>query len=164
MALTNAEHQRLYRERKKQRQKAAAEATTNYLKLPFSDYFSRADWSVGQQCLDEVGVAPPTFDADEDPQWREDWNEYGGMEYRGSIGRAERMVGAFLDAATDLARIINQYKLEQIDQAISELGDLDISDSARRRKAFEEAARLHNIRDRLDRTIRWSLREYQIKD
>lgn len=164
MALTNAEHQRLYRERKKQRQKAAAEATADYLKLPFNEYLATADWSVGQQCLDEVGIMPPTFDADEDPQWRDDWNEHGGMDYRGSIGRAERMVGAFLDAAQDLARIINQYKLEQIDQAISELGDLDISDRARRSEAFEEAARLHNIRDRLDKTIRWTLREYQIKD
>jgi hypothetical protein len=164
VALTNAEHQRLYRERKKQRQKAAAEATADYLKQPFNEYFAKADWSVGQQCLDEVGITPPTFDVDEDPQWHEDWNEHGGMDYRGSIGRAERMVGAFLDAAAYLARIINQYKLEQIDQAISELGELDISDVALRKKAFADAARLQNIRDRLDRTIRWSLREYQIKD
>lgn len=166
MALSPAEKQRRYRERQKERRfdktaRNAPDAAAPVLAQPFFKFFSEhgKEWDdIAVMALDEVGITPPAFDDDDDPHW----HLYGDTD-RGSIGRAERMVGAFLDSAAALARIINEYKREEITRAITELEQSDLSDPAVRTKALAEIVRLTKLRDRLDKQVRWSLPEWKVK-
>jgi hypothetical protein len=158
MAKTAAEYQRAYRERKADLAKQAGDPTDQISTRPFSDYVTTdGNWAVIEEVLDYVGVTPPAFIADNDEQWREQWGE----PYRASIGRAERMVGAFLDAASGLAHTIARYKRKEIDQAISNLEASDMTLPAIKRKALAEIVRLNRIRDQLDKQVRWSLPQWK---
>ncbi|ESY66309.1 MULTISPECIES: hypothetical protein [Mesorhizobium] len=158
MAKTAAEYQRAYRERKAELAKQAGDPTDKISKLPFSDYVTTdGNWPVVEEVLDCVGVTPPAFDADDDKQWREEWGE----PYRASIGRAERMVGAFLDAASGLADAIARYKRKEIDRVIADLEASDMNVPAAKKKALAEIVRLNRIRDQLDKQVRWSLSQWK---
>ncbi|MER8691906.1 hypothetical protein NKI77_18170 [Mesorhizobium opportunistum] len=158
MAKTAAEYQRAYRERKAELAKQAGDPTDKISARPFSEYVENdGNWTVIQEVLDCVGVTPPAFGADKDDQWREEWGE----PYRASIGRAERMVGAFLDAASGLADAIARYKRKEIDRAIADLEASDITAPAIKKKALAEIVRLNRIRDQLDKQVRWSLPQWK---
>ncbi|ESZ30593.1 hypothetical protein [Mesorhizobium sp. L2C084A000] len=158
MAKTAAEYQRAYRERKAELAKQAGDPTDKIAKQPFNEYLpSDRNWPVIEEVLDYVGITPPAFDADDDEQWREEWGE----PYRASIGRAERMVGAFLDAASGLADAINRYKRKEIERAIADLEAADMTAPAVKKKALAEIVRLNRMRDQLDKQVRWSLPQWK---
>jgi hypothetical protein len=163
MALTPAQKQKRYRERLKAREKKAPELTTDFLKQPFNEYLaSTHGWEDVWYPLDWAGIGPdalPAFDSDDDPEH----DPEADGPYRGSIGRAERLVGAFLDAATGLATIINRYKREQIEAAIARLEATDVADRRKRKQAIADIVRLNKIRDRLDKQVRWPLPEWKVK-
>ncbi|MCO5163528.1 MAG: hypothetical protein M9939_20550 [Mesorhizobium sp.] len=164
MALSNTDRVRDFRNRKKKERKVAADDVADIASTPFFEFWqSRQNiWSEADESLASVGVVAPTFDDDSDLDWQEEWAAFGDT-YRGSIGRAERMVGAFLDSAGALARIINEYKREEITRAITKLEQSDLSDPAVRTKALAEIVRLTKLRDRLDKQVRWSLPEWKVK-
>jgi hypothetical protein len=87
-----------------------------------------------------------------DPEWREEW----GVENRGALGRAERMVVAFIDSARALAKLIQLFKLQEIDAAIERLSRRKLATPADRTKAFTEHKRLNAIRARLTKEVRHS--------
>lgn len=158
MAKTAAEYQRAYRERKAELAKQAGDPTDKISARPFSDYVTTdGNWPVIEEVLDCVGVTPPAFDADVDEQWQEQWGE----PYRASIGRAERMVGAFLDAASGLADAIARYKRREVDRAIADLEAADMTVPAVKKKALAEIVRLNRMRDQLDKQVRWSLPQWK---
>ena len=113
--------------------------------------------------LEWAGVDPrgiPTFEADDDPEHSE---QLGDGPTRGSIGRAERMVGCFLDAASELASTINKYKKREIDRAIAEIETSDLSDPSTRKHALKEVVRLNKLRDRLSKQVRWTIPQWELK-
>jgi hypothetical protein len=62
MALSPAEKQKRYRERKKQADKAAVDAVSTYLKRPFSEWLSKNDGNFNDDFifpLDWAGIKPP---------------------------------------------------------------------------------------------------------
>jgi hypothetical protein len=160
MAQTQAEIQKRYRERLKAEKAKAPDETDVFLQRPFFQFLAeQGKWlDDANVALTEVGITPPTFNDDSDPYWQEN-----GDKDRGSIGRAERMVGAFLDSAVALASDINRYKREEITRAITKLEQSDLSDPTVRTKALVEIVRLTKLRDRLDKQVRWSLPEWKVK-
>ena len=164
MALTPAEKQRRYRERLKKRERAAPEVTTDFLRRPFSEYVAAHEHEYQDVWypLEWAGIRPdaiPFFESDDDP----DHDPTSDGPNRGSIGRAERMVGMLLDAAASLAGMINRYKREQIAAAIAELEAGDLTDPAIKKQALADLVRLNKIRDRLDKQVRWPLPEWKVK-
>lgn len=168
MALSPAEKQRRYRERKKEALKAAPDQTQSFLTTPFNEFIGNDPvgsdlWNEVRTSLEWAGINPdgiPSFDADDDPEHSE---ELGDGPVRGSIGRAERMVGSFLDAASHLADAINAYKRRELDRAIVEIEASDLSDPATRKHALKEIVRLNKLRDRLAKQVRWSFPEWKVK-
>ena len=160
MALTQAEIQKRYRERLKAEKAKAPERTDEVLRRPFFQFLAEhGKWlNDADPALTDVGITPPEFDDDVD----EFWERYGEID-RGSIGRAERMVGAFLDSAVALASDINRYKREEITRAITTIEQSDLTDPAARKKALAEMVRLTKLRDRLNKQVRWTLPEWKVK-
>lgn len=153
-----AEYKREWRKEQKRKAAGVGDPTDAIANLPFDRYFrDAANWEIACESLDCVGIEPPTFDADSDDQWSEEWN----IPYRGSIGRAERMVGAFLDAATELAQVINVYKLEQVETAINAAvarsANLPRGDVEALKASFAEIDRLKTIRTKLRKPTRHTL-------
>ncbi|TGS92706.1 hypothetical protein EN814_23990 [Mesorhizobium sp. M2D.F.Ca.ET.171.01.1.1] len=158
MAKTSAEYQRAYRQRKAELAKRAGDPTDKVATQPFSEFLANdGNWPVIEEVLDRVGVTPPVFDSDTDDQWQEQWEE----PYRASIGRAERMVGAFLDAASGLASAIARYKRHEIDRAIADLEASGLNDAASRKAALSQIMRLNRVREQLDRQVRWTLPQWK---
>jgi hypothetical protein len=164
MALTPSEKQKRYRERLKEKERAAPEITREFLKQSFNEYLDEnlSEWTEVTTYLEWAGVKhPPEFESDEDPEWI---NEETDGPYRGAIGRAERMVGCFLDAATQLAEIINDYKRQEIERALAELERADLSDPAVKKEVVANLVRLNKIQDRLKKRVRWTLPEWKVKE
>ena len=166
MAKTAAEYQKAYRERKKKQAKLAGDPTDVIASRTFSDYIQEDFNSYQSEVhypLEWSGISPdalPTFESDEDPEY----DAQTDGSYRGSIGRAERMVGMYSSAATGLAGLINHYKRAEIDRAIAALEKADLSDPAERKRALGEMARLAKMRAQLDKNVRLTIPQYEVKE
>ena len=85
--------------------------------------------------------------------------------YRGatnSLAKAEITVGQLIDAAAAMARIINDYKRNEIDARISEIEQSDLSNPDVKKKAFVAMARLTKMRDQLDKQVRWNFPQWKV--
>lgn len=165
MALTPAEKQKRYRERKREQERLAGDPTDAIAKRSFSD-FIQADLDSFQvnvlYQLEWAGINPdavPTFEKDDDP----DHDPQTDGPYRGSIGRAERMVSMLMDAGRGLAYLIRDYKREEIDRAIAEIEQADMTDPAVKKKALADIVRLTKMRERLDKDARVPMPQYEVK-
>ena len=157
MKKTPAQYQREYRQRLKDRAKLASDPTDAIAKRPFSE---GDPWQVMDWYLETAGITIPDYSAagDADPEWREE-----DGPNRGSIGRAERIVGSLLDAAGALAGEINQYKTEEINARIAELEQADLSDPDIKKQALADIVTLTKIRDQLQKQVRWTLPQWRVK-
>ena len=164
MAKTAAEYQRAYRERKAKQAKLAGDPTDAIVSTKFHEFLAESDhWhSDVLYPLEWAGISPDAFqafDRDDDP----DHDPQTDGPYRGSIGRAERMVGMFLDVASGLASTINDYKRREIDRAIANLEASDMTDPVGKKKALNEIVRLNKLRDQLDKQVRWTIPQWRLK-
>lgn len=177
MALTNAEIQRRWRERRKAKKSEAlksadGEAVASIMSKPFFEYFARhGDEMTFTMCLDTAGIEPPDFADDNAPK-----SATGEIEkifdenpehsvYHGatnSLARAEIMVGQLIDAAASLARIVNDYKRDEIEARILEIEQSDLSDPDVKKKAFADMVRLKKMRDQLDKQVRWTFPQWKV--
>jgi hypothetical protein len=157
MKKTSAQYQREYRQRLKDRAKFATDPTDAITKRPFSE---GDPWEVLDWYLETAGIAIPDYAAagDSDPEWKEE-----DGPNRGSIGRAERIVGLLLDAASALAGQINQYKTDEINARIAELEKADLSDPDVRKQALADIVTLTKIRDQLQKQVRWTLPQWKVR-
>ncbi|TCT12674.1 hypothetical protein EDC22_102359 [Tepidamorphus gemmatus] len=167
MALSPAEKQRRYRERQKvkmaeqaKQARHVADDTAPFLAVTFAD-FLRQDGEAQanalpfiQETLGSVGLDSTDWEADEDPEWHE--YQWDGTTDRGLLGKAERMVGAFLDSARALSELINRYKLQEIDRALAEIERADLSDPEAKKQALADVVRLNALRKRLHKEVRYS--------
>ena len=138
MALTPAEKSKAYRDRKKAARKPAElltgntisiieEGTHAYLKEPFfEDPVLEANYSNVTLALELIGIEAPTFEDDSSPSEHALDEAIAGVENpfpgaQGSIGRAEVMIDCLLDAASEMAAIVNAYKRRELQKRISEI-------------------------------------------
>jgi hypothetical protein len=166
MALTPAEKQRRYRERKKAEQKLAGDMTRPFLKEPFFVAAAKdPNWAGVEANLDLAGFELPTFQDDSGPKsFTGTFDEDGTYDnYSGSIGRAEIMLGGLLDTVTELAGIINRYKRKEIADRIHEIETADLSDPEKRIQALADIVRLKKMLDQLDRQVRWGFPQWEVK-
>ncbi len=136
MPLSNAEKQRRYRERKKlekqkpeQRKEAirpSEDELAPYLRSSFGDFLKdRADQTLFYETLYWCGVQVDVNLENDRPNLdtKDDWQAVGIEP--SSLNIATGMVGAFIDAAQELSVLINEYKLQEIDQAMKTASQAD---------------------------------------
>lgn len=177
MALSNAERQQRFQDRKRQRKKEErrepeSERVAEIMRTPFFSFFNiHGDEEVFAACLDTAGIDPPMFRDDSAPA-----SATGEIEllfadnpedsvYRGatnSLAKAEIMVGQLIDAAAAMARIINDYKRSEIDARISEIEQAHLSNPDAKKKAFADMARLTKMRGQLDKQVRWTFPQWKV--
>ena len=173
MVKTATERTRAFRARKRAASDEAPDATLPYQQSSFAEFYGENLTDV-QIPLDIAGIQAPDFsEFDANPksatgaieqidiEGGEPGATYAGA--KGAIGRAEIMVAAWLDAASELASIINRYKTQEIDRAIRELEHADLSDPSEKKRALSEIVRLSRIRDRLGKKVRRVLSEWKVK-
>lgn len=154
----------LAREAEERRQ--MPDASYPFLHTPFFEYLENdPNWTNVEQNFDLMGLPAPVFDDDTGPSSQsgqfDEEDVYAG--YAGSIGRAEVMVGQLLDAAAELASIINRYKLREIEARTAELKQSALGDPAQREDAIDQAVRLSRLRDHLEKRVRRTLPEWSLK-
>jgi len=163
MPKDSAQRVKDHRERKLREARRAGDPTDTLPGPKFFEYVNESgDWTEVEYYLDWLGIASsawPQFSNDEDPGYLEGVDE---GPYRGSIGRAERMVGFFLDAAINLASSINDYKKKKIDDAIKALESSDMTDPEQRKLALQEIVRLNKLREQLIKKVRWELPQWRV--
>lgn len=171
MALSPAEKQREYRkrlkekrDRKEEKRKVPYDLTDDVCTRPFNEFLTFDDWIEVHTLLEWAGIDPhgiPSFDNDSDPGYRPDLDV--GVPNRGSIGRAERMIGCLLDAASQLAIYVNDYKKQEVERAIAELESRDLNDPSAKKQALAEIVRLTKILDRLSKKCHRPLPEWSVR-
>ena len=178
MANPNAEAQRRWRERKKQKRLDAlklpgTQRDERLYRRPFFEAFqddgnaSNVDIS-----LDCAGIEPVAFEDDGGPksfsgQIEQGASESGQVAYEGatnSLGRAEVMVGCLIDAAAELAGIINTYKRKEIRTRIAEIEQSDLTDPVERKAALAQIVRLNRLMDQIDKQVRWTFKQWKIDE
>ena len=180
MALSNAERQRLHYQRQKDKKKGNLKQPDNVgLAIAAEDPFY--EWFQGQaggfsdfaKCFDTAGMDAPDIVDDSDPKSlsgeieRSFADEPERSPYArggGSLARAEIMVGCLIDAAFELARIINEYKRKQIDARLREIENADLSDPSIKKDALAEVVLLRKMHEHLDKQVRWTFPQWKLAD
>ncbi|MBL4928012.1 hypothetical protein [Fuscibacter oryzae] len=175
MPNANAEAQRRWRLRQKTEKKAdlrRAVTATDVFKTPFFEFlgdfcYSSSDFNVA---LDLAGIETPQFDDDLGPEAHtrdlaipppdDDFYPFKGT--KGSLGRAEVMVGCLIDAAADLAHQVNEYKRQEIKSRLAEIEASDLSDPETKKAALQNVTRLNKMLDQLDKQVRWTFPQWKV--
>ena len=172
MAMTANERKRAQLERDREALRRAPDSIYPYLKQPFFQYFNdNYDLESIDQTFQLMGMEMPDFDDDLGPAAHVSKNYMAEQEdiemlftgSEGSIGRAEVMVGFLLDAASQLARLINTFKQAELKAAQAALELQDLSDAAAKRAAIAEAVHIAKLQEELKKSVRWSLPQWQVK-
>lgn len=178
MANANADAQRKWRERQKQKRLdglkiASIISDANLFRQPFFEAYENAGNAQNVEVsLDCAGIAPVEFLDDRGPKSFSGQIEQGAAEngeeaYRGasnSLERAEVVVGCLIDAAAELGSIINSYKRKEIIQRIAEIEASDLADPAERKAALTQVVRLNKLMDQLDKQVRWTFKQWKIDE
>jgi hypothetical protein len=163
MALTPAEKQRRYRERKEAKLAAEAESAGIFIR-PFSDFYADNWNSELEFYFDVMGFKAPDFDDDSGIKpLTESLDAEDVEKAANSLGKAEMIISCLLDAAGELARSVKQYKAEEINARIAELEARDLSDPEAKKQALADIVRLTKYRDQLEKQVRWSLPQWKVK-
>ena len=78
---------------------------------------------------------------------------------KGAIGRAEVIIDCLVDAASELAGVVNNYKRHEIESRLSEL---ESSSEADRATAMKEAVRLNKMLDQLSKRVRRDFPQWKV--
>jgi hypothetical protein len=172
MALTGAEKAQRFRDRQKAKRldqlKGPGLAANDLFRRPFFEAVAEnGNYTSVQIALEVAGIEPPSFDDDRGPTALALKGVLDEMESpfsvaENSLGRAETMVGCFLDAAVELAGIVNTFKQEEIAARLAEIEQQELTDPAKRKNVVAQIVRLNNISDKLKKQIRWTLPQWKI--
>jgi hypothetical protein len=172
MAMSAKERKQKQLKREQEGLRLLPDSTYPYLATPFYQHLEMdPNWSSVTLAFDLLGIEPPDFKDDRGPEafarqecfaTDEDRTEaFNGSS--GSIGRAEVIVGVLLDAASELASIINKFKLQELKQRLDEVEGTDFSDPALRKEALEAVVHIGKIKDELSKNVRKTLPLWQVK-
>lgn len=172
MAMTPAEKQRAYRMRKRKEETRKNDALADLYREPFFKFYEdHGEWSTLAIALHFAGYEVPDFPDDRGPEAYSiadheiDPNDPDDDPFEGktnSLGRAELMVGSFIDAAITLAGMVNGYKKKELRARLAEIEAADLSDPAVKKAALKDAARLHKMLDQLEREVRWTFPQWKV--
>ncbi len=173
MALTGAEKAQRFRDRQKAKKldqlKGPGRAASDLFRTPFFEVLQDdPNFSSVQMALELAGIEAPSFDDDQGPTALAIEGVLDGVDdpfpvAENSLGRAETMVGCFLDAAVELAGIVNSYKQREIAARLAEIEAHDMTDPETRKAAMAEIVRLTKISDQLKKQVRWTLPQWKVE-
>lgn len=165
MALTPAEKQKAYRERELAQRKAASDSTYPYLRETFSAFLEHeGNYQNVEIALGLAGIEAPLIEDERDPVAFALEEVVAGVENpfpgaKGAIGRAEVIIDCLVDAASELAGVVNNYKRHEIESRLSEL---ESSSEADRATAMKEAVRLNKMLDQLSKRVRRDFPQWKV--
>lgn len=178
MALSNAERQRRHYQRQKEKKRAGLKQTEalefkEVAQTPFFEYFQEVTcgFSDFTLCFDLAGIEPPNIKDDTDPKslygeierdFAEEPENSPYVKGGGSLARGELMVGCLIDAAWQMASMLNSYKRNEINNRIAELEASDLSDADERKKALNDMVQLKSMLDQLEKEVRWSFPQWKV--
>lgn len=168
MALSAAERKRKQRERQAAERGPKVDPAYQYADVPFFQFAaSHGSWGNVELMFDLMGIEPPEFlddtgPAPYDPSGHDEVIEaYEGR--LGSVGRAEIMIEHLVDAAIELADIVNDYKVKAVERRILELEEADLLTPEERKAAVVELGALQQMKDRLSKGVRRTLPEWSAR-
>lgn len=174
MAMTNAEKVRAHRERKKAQEQVRAKQAErlSIFDQPAEPFYR---WYEGgsdfQMCLDIAGIEAPAIEDDSDPKsatgeiepiFADNPEDSPYYNAKGSLSRAEIMVGALISATVELADLINRYKRKEITDRIHAIETTDLSDPDTRKQALADIVRLKKMLDQLNKQVRWTFPQWKV--
>lgn len=167
MAKSALERKQEQLRRKREQLEAAPEISRPYAKeKQFFEYAQdHTAWDGVRMALDTAGFQ---FDLEDDsnPESATGYIEDPDLfsSHPGSLGKAEIIVTCLLDAAADLALVINDYKKEKIEKAISDLRESTPKSDEERKAQFDQMVLLTKIREQLDRKFRREFPLTEVKE
>lgn len=168
MAKSAAERTREYRQRQKEKMREGmleASKLPDYAKSSFEEFLGKRILELDEN-LDALGVQVLGSSLNEKKQ--EFPSEYKRDEPLTALQRAEGLADVFIDAANELAALINAYKLEEVEKAINdaevESANLPRGDVEALKASFANIERLKRIQSQLQRPTRHTLASYRAKD
>lgn len=177
MALTNAQIQRRYRERQKQKRLAALRSpdsgSISFLRRSFEGYLHEDGGRIPdlEMALELAGIVAPVFTDDLGPTHHANPNAWEDLvddpfpeATQNSSGRAEVMVGLLIEAARALAFTVNEYKQSEIKERLAEIEQSDMSDPEQRKHALSETVRLTKTLEHLQGSVRWTFPQWKVAD
>lgn len=167
MAMTPAEKQRRYRERLARKAKTEAKMKltlrlanepVTYLGQPFSSFVGDRHFELFEN-LDAFGIRVVGNFLDEEIQRFDSQKQWEPP--LSALQRAEGLVDVFIDAAREIAQLVNAFKLEELKNAIGEAIDrsanLPRGDVKALRQAIDEIDRLKGIQAQLEKPTRHTI-------
>lgn len=161
MAKSSVERMREYRERMKAKERETRLEpipAPAYVQTPFNAFMEGRHVDF-EENLDAYGIHISGTDLGEEIQKFE--TEAPWEHTFTSIERARGMMSVMLDAAKEIAALINEYKLQEIDVAIDAAHEVSASlprgDVDALKKSFAEIERLKAIRSELRKPTRHTL-------
>lgn len=168
MAKSNAERLREFKARKKEQEKIASLTLGDVFKTPFFAALPRdfAETSAFADNFEFIGVPAPEFTDDLGIEHHTFYSKDAARQLfqldRGSLGRAEMIVMALIEAAQDLAVQVNEYKRQEIKARLAEIEASDLSDADAKKAALKESARLNKMLDQLDKQVRHTFPQWRV--
>lgn len=173
MVLTPAEKSKQWRDRRKAEHEVAlrevrAKVRADFRK-PFGEYYlDHPQGSDVDLALELAGYDPPDFTDDRGPEAFALEDAIAGVDdpFRGAVGalgRADAVVGLLIDASSELARIVSDYKKAEIKARIAEAEESDLTDAATRKAALAEIVRLNKILDQLNKQVRRNFQQWEVR-
>ncbi|MEQ8400511.1 MAG: hypothetical protein RIE24_03615 [Silicimonas sp.] len=165
MALTPAEKQKAYRERELAERRAAPDSAYPYLRETFSEFLEReGNYQNVEIALGLAGFEAPLIDDERDPEAFALEEVIAGVDNpfpgsKGALGRAQVIIECLIDAASELANVVNNYEREQLKARLAELGSSDTTD---RTTAIDEAVKLNKMLDLLKKRVRKDFPQWKV--
>ncbi|MBM1688821.1 hypothetical protein [Sulfitobacter geojensis] len=165
MAKTSTERMREKKEREEAAHRAAEDSAHPYFKETFSEFLSHeSNYSNVEIALGLAGIEAPLIENEQGPEVFALEDVIAGVENpfpgaSGAIGRAEITIDCLIDAAMELAIVVQNYKRQEIEARLKELEN---SDTADRATAMKEAVKLNKILDQLDKQVRRSFPQWKV--
>lgn len=149
MALSNAERQRRYRERKRKEASEVKPEAGQPVRRTFAEYINSTP-----EYIEAIDTAFEWLNASPIRRW-EDWIERDNavdicMNFIG-----DRHTDGAVAGAWTIAALVNSYKIEQIDAQIFEIENSDLSTPALKKAADMFVKQLRHTRAQLQRNNRY---------
>lgn len=168
MAKTNAERVREYKARKKEQEKIASLTLDDVFKKPFFEWLPEhfADDSGFADNFELIGVPAPEFKDDLGIEHHTFYSPDSAQNLLElnlrSLGRAEVIVTALIEAAQDLAAYVADYKRGEIKARLAEIEAADLSEPEAKKAALKEASRLNKMLDQLEKQVRYTFPQWKV--
>ena len=172
MALTAAERKRHQVERDRAHSKQQTDIVYDLARPTLGDWLENNDHGGDALhlaiCYDGMGRLPPDFTGESDPKSASGnfvfpSKEDGTPTYVGALGRAEMEVELLIEAAKTLARLLNSYKKAVISDRIARIESDELDDPSLRSAFLKEFIELNKALERLDRSVRSDIPQWQLR-